>query len=1391
MKLFVLIILYLISNINCIRLEITDITFDGIYLSPPQHNKNPITLSGESCTFYLIFLVVDIDGQINSGDEITLSTPFQEGSFTPMLSNKTAMISQYEVTTSIHPITTTVQVVASAISFNKTTQVVLNCYENDINKTTFNVLKNSINFSPIFQFPALIKLEGTFYNSIYSLSTFTVSYGYNCFLVLTPQTDIMDSFNISLQFLDSNVKNVTIPPLYQYNVNNDIVFIKYPNQSEFNEMGRGYTPLYTISSSGEMPIYKTNSMSSVNPRAIYGSPHNYTFLGSVAEGDSNSGLNITTLNGNIFEQITSNFKTNINSIPLYKLPSIFNSFNFGNVSSSSQMFTAYFNSVVKYDFSPLIYSIKEYTLKLPWPFGFQSGNNLGNSIIVSFPFSNFSTIPNDRFMVSSIGISRTIAYFPVNLVNLNNNIDIKSIEIIYLYDFNLLVKVKINSNVSYDYQEFSFIEILGEKFGYENCVSDEEQNPSFEFVVNAWEQFNYITIGDLSGYRKTFEMGSFFDINPPRRLMQPLIMMENDIFSIQNITFLYNNLNVIDQNVSNIMTFNYSDVLDTKKPFALYILDEASGNLNYLDQKSLFFSKWNSGKRMFEIEFFIKANIREGAVPWMLLTGNKFAGLIHSFLPNSSQLFIKKTKFDAYGPIFTSINKNISSSAGSNLIVDWEFHIRDEGNGFERGYIEIRGEFDSSLYTFTFTKSNLKQGDIYNGVYIYSQPISFDKRCNIQNYTITNVELYDRFGNLAKFKTMSEDREADPTKNPFILFGDDPNINRYQIDCIQTLDANPPNLISFTFENKIETSQLLSFTFSADCPESGIKLNQYPIVYASTKQLKTIQCISTIKNYNGTYALYSCDMKIPPGFAYKNDLFFSVYGFINNGGYYSGFSTDYLKSNSFPYFISNIPIYRKLLISNTSTITNKGGDLWIIGKEFDSNNWVYVEYRDGKPNDSLFPNEIHSSAMLIQNIKPTNLHFLIQIRHITNGTISSNYYQVEPLNFIYPTDSSSGSSSSNSSSSNSLPSSESSESSESSDVNPTSLPTNSPQKCKGNPICGGSNGICSLTGCVCHSPWVGDDCLSKVIIVPQPSINTSQPSTEIPIIDENDSESILFRSLISIISLRELDFNEKQVNQFIFDKWIYSPLNETTNQYFTNITIQPSASNNYKGGTTSITVILQWFNNQTNITFANEQLQMKPSSIKYTIQISEYNFSNRLNKLQLVMSASLTSLKGNDNICSFHKFGETNGDDSEYIKIQVNDHSLYGRFIKRAIIDSKIRSISNVQLNSSLGISSSSSSSLSQQIYIGIDIPMYNNYVLIDPDFSLLIDSKPASSDDNNSICSSSKSKLSKTQLAGIIIGSVVFGSIVIIAITYHILKKRKDAEMVNKMQNKLKKINE
>ncbi|KAF2068268.1 hypothetical protein CYY_010405, partial [Polysphondylium violaceum] len=220
----------------------------------------------------------------------------------------------------------------------------------------------------------------------------------------------------------------------------------------------------------------------------------------------------------------------------------------------------------------------------------------------------------------------------------------------------------------------------------------------------------------------------------------------------------------------------------------------------------------------------------------------------------------------------------------------------------------------------------------------------------------------------------------------------------------------------------------------------------------------------------------------------------------------------------------------------------------------------------------------------------------------------------------------------------------------------------------------------------------------------------------------------------------------------------------------------------YDQSTTHLNVSIDYFNNDqaVNITFANQVLTMNPYSLKYSVNISQYSFSSSLNTLQVVLSASLESDESDE--CSSIQTGNTVESESEFIKMQVNDHSLYGRFIKRGIVDGRIGSISNTPLNTEFKSTSSKS-----QTHIGITVPHYKRMVQLDPDFSVLIDNKAATVDSPNSICAvKSKSKLTGAQIAGIVIGCVAFATIAVICVVYYFYKKKKGAQFLKNMNNKL-----
>ncbi|EAL66711.1 hypothetical protein DDB_G0281459 [Dictyostelium discoideum AX4] len=184
-----------------------------------------------------------------------------------------------------------------------------------------------------------------------------------------------------------------------------------------------------------------------------------------------------------------------------------------------------------------------------------------------------------------------------------------------------------------------------------------------------------------------------------------------------------------------------------------------------------------------------------------------------------------------------------------------------------------------------------------------------------------------------------------------------------------------------------------------------------------------------------------------------------------------------------------------------------------------------------------------------------------------------------------------------------------------------------------------------------------------------------------------------------------------------FENWTQTSLSYNKHHYIANIK-----------GTSNITIETEWFDSLTNITFANQKLTMNPPTLKYNINITKYEFISNINSLQLVIQSKLSKNSNIDHsICSAQSFGETtSNDNSNYIQLSVEKHSLYGRFIKRGIVDNKIISINNEQLNDL----NSESSYYTSESHIGINIPWFKDLVQLDPDFSVLLDGSST-----NSIC--------------------------------------------------------
>ncbi|KAK5575300.1 hypothetical protein RB653_010558 [Dictyostelium firmibasis] len=1294
------------------------------------------------------------------------------------------------------------------------------CKEVDVSLVTIDIIQN-VTWSDNLKYSSIVRLNGVPDEATMPINVNAIinRMGNSLYRIIyrepyyTNNLQNSNQWDIDLQFSVNQILKVSVP----FNKLNPIVFVKDIKEYQVNKLKYaglfGGTLLFEVNSTIQRPIFSSFTMFDPyyqTPKPISG-----------VKGDVLYYLNlISAVPGNQTYSLYSqneddSFKTILNKTIEYTLPTINplgqSIATSDNSSELMNFITVKFDGASDYNFGTIncvFKNIFDNGFNYGFPFGFISGNNNINKMSISTPITSKS---NQKEFTWNCGSTIVIVNDSLFIQeSTTSRPTITSLENINIYGFSFLAIFKATDDYGVKY--IGVFQNIFNKIGSESLVSGDTKNGVWEYLYDGvnlgGDTKNSISISSEMDTSTSYFPGlpfSISDIN--QTILLPQIELNSPVNyyrDIKDISFMFNNVHVTNQSVDNIMYFTFDNINNYKNLSIGFTLTDPKSlkDINY--QSDIFmtlnlkyiFAQWDESKGRFSVMFKMPANTVPGVLDWTL-TFAKYNTLINTALPEKYQLNIISENIDISGPIVTNIIKKSPSDFGTSN-VGWLLTIEDDINGILNGYIIVKGVLDSSSYNFTISPSTsvTGSGDKWKADYLISIPIQDNLNsygCIAQDYSITYAKLEDSFGNINKFVAfpVTSEEIANPLSifsnvNPFYLFNiDSLTVSVDSTTCNTALDTTEPTLISFTSsKSSIDVGsqdRSIRFDFKAQDLESGLKNNQYPIVYLITENLESVECISTIVSRTSTETIYTCTTEVPIGFGYPLGFTVSVFGFINNGGYYSGFSSDLIKSiGSNSYFISTIQSMDIPIIMSSTGITNQGGDVWINGRGFLLSDTATITYSDGNKITKTLTNNIYNSVLLIPAIKATNQSFTIQVYNSSQPTKTSNLFTITPQLFFFnytdpvPTQSPTPTTSSQ----------------------PTKspIPTNPPQKCSGNPECGGANqGVCTKNGCVCLSPWYGKDCTSKLVEVVPPIINGSNPSVEIPIPGDNGGSSttggstdlpsqIIYKSLISIVSLRELDFNGNAIKNIPLNSWVFSEINSTISRYDTSVSVEG------KNEKVNVTTTMQWFSNSSTVTFAGQQLKMNPSTIKFNVDITTYPFSSSLNSLQLVMSATLLSSSTNNDICSSKSFGDTsNGDDSNFIKLQIDDHSVYGRFLKRAIVDGLIISVDNILLDDSMNTIESDTHA--QQSYIGIIIPHYNKLISIDPDFSVLIDQHPASKSSDNSICSN-KSGLTKGQISGIAIGAAGFAAVVVISVIYSVNKTKKNKKLLNSISKKIESVN-
>eukprot|EP01132_Coremiostelium_polycephalum_P003583 gene3583-4463_t len=228
------------------------------------------------------------------------------------------------------------------------------------------------------------------------------------------------------------------------------------------------------------------------------------------------------------------------------------------------------------------------------------------------------------------------------------------------------------------------------------------------------------------------------------------------------------------------------------------------------------------------------------------------------------------------------------------------------------------------------------------------------------------------------------------------------------------------------------------------------------------------------------------------------------------------------------------------------------------------------------------------------------------------------------------------------------------------------------------------NGYCLNGACFCKSGFGGSKCDMPTT---NSTINNNGNSTVI------DLDNVKFG--FSIYSIQELFFNKTINRELVFEKWNLTFSNKTHWVY------------SYNFETSTISYTIEEVEQDRNISFAGVDMNLTKGSLKLWVTIKEWRYLGSLNHLRLVLVSNATST----NKCSKSTNIQTYESDYSlnYITLEKDGKTLYGRFIDRALSDGRITFSETRVLKQS-----------EDSIIVGISLPNCKLCEL-DPNYSMLI----------------------------------------------------------------------
>ncbi|KAF2068389.1 hypothetical protein CYY_010285, partial [Polysphondylium violaceum] len=582
----------------------------------------------------------------------------------------------------------------------------------------------------------------------------------------------------------------------------------------------------------------------------------------------------------------------------------------------------------------------------------------------------------------------------------------------------------------------------------------------------------------------------------------------NNPLTVDQVTMNYRQFSIKD--TTNIFFDEYT--MNTQEQYLNNTLhmETAFTDVNWVPQMFIEFNNkptkmypghWDADLSHYVIPFTVDKNSIEGSLNYYFLDSSltKVYGSNLKSIYSFSEVQLLSDNGDEYGPVVLNIARLPGASAtmtGSGSSISWEFTIKDHYNGFKSGYVEFMGSLDLSFYSFNFTTANLTTGHKFEGVYRFVVPI--EGTCVSQKFYLTLILLTDECDYTSSHTRRNNgERGFDPMRAFLDNFDASSSID---VVCPTNTDLTFPTLSSFQksktqydpFGSDQDRTVVFDFTTS---DQVGLIEASVPTVYLQDQSFGIIEKKATFLTKTATDSNYQCTMTIPYGFGVDGGVGISIFGIVDRYGHFNGYSVSDLDSLGYVSIINSIDgIIPLPIINSVSEIKSAGGFATLLGRAFQQTDLVVITYMNSTA-EQIVPSFNSLTIMVFKIGQVLDQTIKLKVKKTSNSLFSNEItVTIQDLPPVSPNPSNTPSVTPNVTPSVS-PTPQITTPPPIVTPSPTTLPTNPPQKCLGEPACGGPDkGTCTAKGCVCISPWIGIDCTSKVLQIDQLKLNTTSPT---------------------------------------------------------------------------------------------------------------------------------------------------------------------------------------------------------------------------------------------------------------------------------------------------------